>query len=493
MLWSTTPTARLFGGTTATPGSATTIAFPTSTAGSFDPGALSPAVNFSVISGAGVAVSNASSLQFSNLNSITTGTATATFARPSDIVFSGKFPDFSAETDATGLNTLAAYGKDTTGQYRWLFENANGTTTTVYNPVQINGLPVAGNFFGDSGTGDGLGIFTGSQWYLYSLNLVNGAPSVQLVNTVNWPASGLPVVGDFDGDGLPDLATYNANTGTFSVAFGSDGYASIGATATIQFPGVRARPVAADVDGSVNSTTGDNIDSLGVWVPDLNGTPSTTKPADWYFLEADDVPLAGRTAAFNVAHYQFGSSIGEPFTGLFSSATSGLTTTAASPAITVAAAPNMAMASKLVTVAKPVKVSTLKPVVVSLASTKQSFSGTAGNDVFKLSPGKSPGTWDLSVDGVVKDTNAELTSLNLSGLGGTNTIDITGFGKGETAEVYSNHLVFVSGNLTVAATSFTNISLKGGRNRLGCSARCGRCQHFCIKGWSGYPLGHRLR
>ena len=115
------------------------------------------------------------------------------------------------------------------------------------------------------------------------------------------------------GDGLPDLATYNAISGTFSVAFGSSDYTTIGATATIQFPGVRARPVAADVDGSVSST-GDNIDSLGVWIPDLGGTPSASKLGDWYFLDADNVPLAGRTQAFTVSHYQFGSSIGLPVT-----------------------------------------------------------------------------------------------------------------------------------------------------------------------------------
>ena len=455
----------LFGGTFATPGGAQTINFPTgynadgtteTAPANFDPGA-DPRGDlqrgYRHRRGGGKRhrhpIHRPGQYQPRGLPLV------APFALPGDVVFSGNFPNFSAGTQPDGFSSLAAYGEDSTGQYRWLFENADGTTTTVYNPQQINGLPLAGNFLAAS-SGDGLALFTGSQWYLYSLNLdpTTNQPDINLVETVNWPTQGLPVVGDFDGDGIPDLATYNVNTGTFSIAYGANGYASIDQTVTLQFPGVRARPVAADIEN-------DGMDDLGVWVPDSGGQPSEQKPGDWYFLETGGQALDNLTSPLSVVHYQFGSSIGVPVTGLFSVDTSGL-----DPADTSSSVSGSPMLPAVATnVATPAMGSMLASSAAQTdAAATQKFSGTSGSDVFQLWPGSLPGTWDLSINGVLRESNASMTNLKLDGLGGDNSLVVTGTGKDETAQLWSNKLLFDSGDLSLTATDFANITVLGGGN-----------------------------
>ncbi len=381
------------------------------------------------------------------------------------MVFAGNFPDFADAANPTGVNAdgfskLAAYGKDpSTGHYRWLFENSDGTVTQSFNPDNVSGLPVAGNFFSGS-NGDGLGIFTGNTWYLYSLNLdANGNPSVARVQTVPWSVQGLPVVGNFiPGDTFSDLATYNVNTGAFTMA-SSANYSATATVPLLRTPGVRARPVAASIEGN-------GLSDLGLWIPDIGGQPSAQKLGDWYFLETGGASLLDNPP-ITVVHTQFGSSIGVPFTGLFAAGSAAnpiapgtfgaASLTSAKLTATVKAPTTTVAATKALAAAKPVA----KPAVPTIASTIQSLSGTTGNDVFQLSPGKLPGYWNLSVNGVLRDSNVELTSLKLNGLGGKNSLVITGTGKGEDAEVWSDHAIFRSGGLSLTATNFTSISIVG--------------------------------
>ena len=103
------------------------------------------------------------------------------------------------------------------------------------------------------------------------------------------------------------------------------------------------------------------------------------------------------------------------------------------------------------------------PVLVS-TGTNLNLNGTVGNDTISLVPGKTPGAWTLTINGVARSIGLHTTALNIDGLGGSNTITIVGTGKSEDAEIWPDHLVFQSGSLTVTATHVANISIRGGGN-----------------------------
>ena len=135
------------------------------------------------------------------------------------------------------------------GQYRWAVDtNNDGVPDLVVNdPANINGQPVAGNFDGNAANGDEVGLFTGTHWYLDTNH------DYMVDTVVNSPSRGYPIVGDFDGDGIVDLATYQPNpVNKFFFDFGANGYGQIDATidaaSQFGFIGVRSRPVAADMD-----------------------------------------------------------------------------------------------------------------------------------------------------------------------------------------------------------------------------------------------------
>ncbi len=53
------------------------------------------------------------------------------------------------------------------GQWRWLIDTDNDGVANIeqVDPLNINGLPVAGEFDGNTANGDEVGVFTGSVWY----------------------------------------------------------------------------------------------------------------------------------------------------------------------------------------------------------------------------------------------------------------------------------------------------------------------------------------
>ncbi len=199
----------------------------------------------------------------------------------SDNVFAGNF----AETGniADGFDKLAAYGRFN-GAWRFLVDTDNDGVPEdldgdgvpgVVNPLGINGLPVAGNFDGNAANGDEVGIFTGGVFWL------DTGHTFQATTQFASNLIGYPIVGDFDGDGFDDLATWHDDTfDHFSidlangVANGWDGIADH--TIYLGFAGERERPVAADMDG-------DGFDDLGLWVADRSGAPPK-EAAEWYFL-----------------------------------------------------------------------------------------------------------------------------------------------------------------------------------------------------------------
>lgn len=205
------------------------------------------------------------------------------FGGVSDQRFAGKFGD--ASSMGLRFDMLAAYGRDTAGQFRFLIDwNFNGAVDPgdyIASPLQIDGLAVAGNFAGIGQ--DEIGIFDGTKWYLDVL----GVPVV-----VSNGQRGYPIVGDFDGDGLDDLATYQNDT--FYIDFRSNGFNGTDQTIIFGAPGVLDRPLAADMDG-------DGIDDLGLWIPQSG---SVTGDGEWRFLISHDLDQTKRVtgSAVTLAH-----------------------------------------------------------------------------------------------------------------------------------------------------------------------------------------------
>ncbi len=155
-----------------------------------------------------------------------------------DGVFAGNFPGLQVRGEsatwngnggyraADGFDKLAAYGFDSTPHaFRWLIDTNNdgiidpaaGDFATIQpGGFQINGLPVAGDFDGHGHNGAEIGLFDGTKWYFDTNHnwVIDGGDLVS-------PTSlrGVPIVGDFNGDGTIDLATWRDDVFYFN--FGS--------------------------------------------------------------------------------------------------------------------------------------------------------------------------------------------------------------------------------------------------------------------------------
>jgi hypothetical protein len=198
-----------------------------------------------------------------------------TFGSTSDQIFSGKFG--AAPLTGRFFDQLAAYGQFG-GSFRWLIDLNSDGVVDINNiqPTPINGVAVAGNFDLNLANGDEIGLFDGSNWYRdLNRNFVIEPNEGRIGSNMQ----GYPIVGDFDGDGRDDLATFNNNVFTFDLASnGLSGNAD--ASVSFGFPGVSERPVAADMDQ-------DGIDDIGLWVPgNLGQTDAQT--TEWHFLVSND-------------------------------------------------------------------------------------------------------------------------------------------------------------------------------------------------------------
>jgi hypothetical protein len=385
-------------------------------------------------------------------------TSAAAFALPSDMLFAGNFAD-PVSGLADGFSKLAAYGYNKAqGGYRFLFQNEDGSVTSVPSPIQRPAMPVAADFDPAAGDGDQVALYNlkGSTWEWDILNINLGAGTAAIYQTVPaFHAGGLPVAGFFEDSatsGVPaDLAVYS--NGNFYVAFGANNWVETDAVlpVTANFSGFSSpnvRPIATPPDAA-------GFSDLGLWVPD-NGVPSTAKNGDWFFFPSNDLPLvtppptppaAPVTVPPAVPQYvSFGSSVGVPLVGDFLASAIGATPLFG-PRATAAVHGALAAAP-----GTTVPASTLK------------VNGTAGNDTFNLAPGKLPGTWILTIDGKAQTIAANVTHLNLDGLGGTNSIVIHGTGHSECVQIWPTHLIFRSGSLTVTAADVTNTSVIGGGN-----------------------------
>lgn len=207
------------------------------------------------------------------------------FGSSTDAYFAGNFAPVGALT-ASGYDKLGAYGAFN-GMYQFFLDtNDNGVGDTVGTMAfNVNAIPVAGDF-NAAHPGDEIGAYDGSYWYLD----VNGNNSIDAGERFPAATRGVPLVGDFNGDGTDDLATYNNDTGEFLFTLVSV-YGVAGPTVagpidvvTFGFSGFGEKPVAGDVNL-------DGVDDIVMWVPGREGQ-LPKNAGEFHFLVSDVLPSA---------------------------------------------------------------------------------------------------------------------------------------------------------------------------------------------------------
>lgn len=191
------------------------------------------------------------------------------------LTVAGNFVRDAADV-ADGFDKLATYGSFG-GAFRWLIDtNNNGVPDLVVTPSpQVSGSPLVGNFDGNSINGDEVGLKSGTTWRLDTNH------DFQVDKTLVGNMTGLPFVGDFDGDGLDDLGAWSNDLFVLDLSSdGIDGMTDV--SFKFGFPGVREIPFAADFNG-------DGLDDIGLWQPDGNGV-SPEEQAEFYVLMSQTTP-----------------------------------------------------------------------------------------------------------------------------------------------------------------------------------------------------------
>ncbi|HEV2971778.1 MAG TPA: Ig-like domain repeat protein, partial [Pirellulales bacterium] len=241
-----------------------------------------------------------------------------------DSVFTGNFfnPNINAATGlpigADGFDELASFGFDPlanggAGGFRWLIDvNGNGVIDpnaatggdiafAMPSNSKIDGIPLAGNFDGNAANGDELALYNNGEFWFFKIdytqiNPQTGTPGVIVPLNGGLPVvtglRGYPIVGDFNGDGTVDLATWRSDK--FYFDYGIPGspfqFHDTGAPGTVLptisfgFPGVTEIPVAADMDQ-------DGITDVGLWVTGQAGTVPSQN-GEFFFLMSNDLPTS---------------------------------------------------------------------------------------------------------------------------------------------------------------------------------------------------------
>ena len=164
--------------------------------------------------------------------------------------------------------------------------------------------------------GDEIGLYNAGRWALDTNRNFVIDPGDTFINSNLY---GYPIVGDFNGDGLDDLAVHHAVDHQFRFDLNRNG--TIDAVINWGFPGVLELPVAADMNQ-------DGIDDIGLWVP-RNSTQLPRAEAEWFFLISDDSAPRGGFNVDNLDHAfkivpfgtdltaHFGDELARPIVGNF--------------------------------------------------------------------------------------------------------------------------------------------------------------------------------
>jgi hypothetical protein len=248
------------------------------------------------------------------------------FGFPTDRIFAGQFTRVGGVNN--GFDRLGAYGavRNAAGQLVYSFALdttddgvADFASVMPNHPhYQVNGTPVAGNF-SDAKPGDEIGLFDGRFWYLDT----NGNNQIDIGERMEANYTGLPIVGDFNGDGRDDLATFDPATNSFFFDTNRDGRWNyrweIGSQLTrfMGMTGFTAIPIAGDYNL-------DGIDDIGLWVKGRNGVlPRNSGEVFLWISDQRNVNPALVFNAFSPAplgndlYAQFGDELALPVFGNF--------------------------------------------------------------------------------------------------------------------------------------------------------------------------------
>jgi len=371
---------------------------------------------------------------------------TYTMGYASDDIFAGNFA--MPGDDADGFDKLAAYGQNEAGFYRWLVDVDNDGVADINSPepTGIVGTPVAGNFdVGDPNdpddpgilNGDEVGLFDGQNWWLDGYTAARNF-QVGDETPINNGLVGYPIVGDFDGDGREDLATFLNGVFTFDLA--ADGLGDIDdsfAVNFLDFIGVRDRPVAADMNQ-------DDIDDIGLWVPDRSGAPPQ-EGGEWYFLVSggDEFVVDGlpdtvldrivwvdgrRVVEFTPTPFgpdvyaQFGDEYAAPIVGNFDPPVAGSEQS--------------------------------DPSILTLE-------GTEGDDTLELVV-DAAGTWTVAFNGVQWNVGFEVVTVEFDGLEGKDTVTLTGSSADEWVHLWPGHGTLSGDGYAATVTGVESVTVYGG-------------------------------
>ncbi|HOP76785.1 MAG TPA: Ig-like domain-containing protein [Thermogutta sp.] len=336
----------------------------------------------------------------------------------SDDIFAGNFA-LSPGDVADGFDKLAAYGR-VNGAFRWLIDTNNDGVPDInlVEPAAVNGLPIAGRFDNNDANGDEVAVVTAfppagepSYWYFDTDH------DYQVDNMLTSQLRGYPVVGDFDGDGFDDLATWMDDTFYVDLANGVrrgwDGVADY--TFRFGFIGIRERPVVADMDQ-------DGFDDFGLWVPDRTGQINDTT-GEFYFLVSGGQSVLNRIVNDPIKGYPKIDFVPKPFGN----------------DIFIAFGNQYAL---------PV-VGNFDPPVVPMATTTTNLMGTDGDDVLEFVAGDTAANWVVRLNGIVQTLDPATTDLVVDLGGGNDQVTFTGAAGDDVIDVSPGRFVFTGTGYTV--------------------------------------------
>ena len=194
----------------------------------------------------------------------------------------------SGDFDGDGLDSIGSFTNGT-----WKLRNSNFPIINLPAPLgfftvnfgQAGDLPVVGDWNGDGI--DTLAVFRPSVGQFFATNSLVANPPVDF--TVTFGQNGdLPVAGDWNGDGIDTVGVYRPSLGNFFLTNTNDFNASVDVTAI--FGVAEDLPFAGDFNG-------DGIDTISVFRPSVNTFFITNDNAGlataFPFGQPTDQPIAG--------------------------------------------------------------------------------------------------------------------------------------------------------------------------------------------------------